>query len=56
MSRLLRGLFIAWTVLRYGLDELLLSSFDSPGLRRLTRLVSVGRNLRAPRGERLRLA
>jgi ubiquinone biosynthesis protein len=56
MSRLLRGLFIAWTILRYGLDELLLSSFESPGLRRLTRLVSIGRNLRAPRGERLRLA
>jgi ubiquinone biosynthesis protein len=56
MSRLLRGLFIAWTVLRYGVDELFLSSFESPGLRRLTRIVSIGRNLRAPRGERLRLA
>ena len=56
MRRLLRGLFIVWTVLRFGLDELLLSSFEHPVLRRLTRLVSLGRNLRAPRGERLRLA
>jgi len=26
MSRLFRGFFIAWIVLRYGLDELVLSS------------------------------
>ncbi len=56
MSRLLRGLFILWTVLRHGLDELVLSSFERPGLRLLTRIVSVGRDLRRPRGERLRLA
>ena len=56
MSRLFRGLFIVWTVLRYGLDELVLSSFRKPWIRLLTRLVSVGRNLRAPRGERLREA
>lgn len=56
MSRLLRGLFIVWTVLRYGLDELVLASFERPGLRLLTRIVSIGRDLRAPRGERLRLA
>ena len=29
MRRLLRGLFIVWTVLRYGLDELVLASFNS---------------------------
>jgi len=56
MSRLLRGLFIVWTVLRYGLDELVLTSFERPALRLLTRMVSIGRDLRAPRGERLRLA
>jgi ubiquinone biosynthesis protein len=56
MRRLLRGLFIVWTVLRYGLDELVLASFERPALRLLTRLVSIGRDLRAPRGERLRLA
>jgi ubiquinone biosynthesis protein len=56
MSRLFRGLFIVWTVLRFGLDELVLSSFEKPWIRLLTRIVSVGRNLRAPRGERLREA
>jgi ubiquinone biosynthesis protein len=56
MSRLFRGGVIVWTVLRYGLDELVLSSFQKPWIRLLTRVVSVGRNLRAPRGERLREA
>ncbi|MDO8903329.1 ubiquinone biosynthesis regulatory protein kinase UbiB [Hydrogenophaga sp.] len=56
MTRLFRGFFIVWVVLRYGLDELVLSSFQRPGLRLLTRIVSIGRDLRSPRGERLRLA
>ncbi|MFI5447221.1 ubiquinone biosynthesis regulatory protein kinase UbiB [Polaromonas sp. UC242_47] len=56
MSRLFRGVFIVWTVLRFGLDELVLSSFEKPWIRRLTRVVSMGRNLKAPRGERLREA
>lgn len=56
MSRLFRGVFIIWVVLRHGLDELVLSGFDSPWLKALRRLVSVGRNLDAPRGERLREA
>lgn len=56
MSRLFRGFFIVWTVLRFGLDELVLSSFERPWIRLLTRVVSLGRNLKAPRGERLRLA
>ncbi len=42
MSRFLRGCFIVWVVLRYGLDELVLSSFDHPWIRRLTRIVSTG--------------
>ena len=56
MSRLFRGFFIVWIVLRYGLDELLLSSLQRPGLRHLIRIVSIGRDLSAPRGERLRMA
>ncbi|MDP2095934.1 MAG: AarF/UbiB family protein, partial [Hydrogenophaga sp.] len=56
MSRLFRGAFIVWVVLRYGLDELVLSSFRGRGIRLLTRLVSIGRNLDAPRGQRLREA
>ncbi|MDP2819759.1 MAG: ubiquinone biosynthesis regulatory protein kinase UbiB [Polaromonas sp.] len=56
MSRLFRGVFIVWTVLRFGLDELVLSSFSKPWIRLLTRIVSVGRNLKAPRGQRLREA
>ncbi len=56
MRRLLRGAFILWVVLRHGLDELVLSSFQHPGLRLLTRIVSIGRNLDAPRGQRLREA
>jgi ubiquinone biosynthesis protein len=56
MRRLFRGLFIVWVVLRHGLDELVLSSFQRPGLRRLTRIVTLGRNLKAPRGQRLREA
>ena len=54
MSRIFRGVFIVWTVLRFGLDELVLSSFQKPWIRLLRRVVSIGRNLRAPRGERLR--
>ncbi|MBX9612989.1 MAG: ubiquinone biosynthesis regulatory protein kinase UbiB [Burkholderiales bacterium] len=56
MSRLLRGATIVWIVLRYGLDELVLSSFSHRGLRLVTRIVSFGRNLDAPRGQRLREA
>jgi len=56
MSRLFRGAFIVWVVLRYGLDELVLSSFERPAVRLLTRIVSIGRNLDAPRGARLREA
>ena len=56
MSRFFRGLFIIWTVWRFGLDELVLSTFQKPWSRKLTRFLSFGRNLQAPRGERLRLA
>ena len=56
MTRFLRGAFIIWVVLRHGLDELVLSSFQHPLLRLLTRVVTVGRRLDAPRGQRLREA
>ena len=56
MTRMLRGAYILLIVLRYGLDEMVLSSFSNPWLRRLTRIVTLGRTLTAPRGQRLRQA
>ena len=56
MKRLFRSAFIVWVVLRYGLDELFLSSFQKPWLKVLARVVSIGRKLEAPRGQRLREA
>ena len=56
MTRLYRGFFIVWVVLRYGLDELVLSGFQQPWLKGLTRVLTLGRNLSAPRGQRLREA
>ncbi|WKB52165.1 ubiquinone biosynthesis regulatory protein kinase UbiB [Eleftheria terrae] len=56
MRRLLRLLFIALTVLRYGVDEMALNSMRQPWIRLLSRVVTVGRRLDAPRGVRLRLA
>ncbi|MCW7537289.1 ubiquinone biosynthesis regulatory protein kinase UbiB [Aquabacterium sp. A7-Y] len=56
MRRLLRLLFIALTLLRYGVDELALTSVRQPWVRLLTRVVTTGRRLDAPRGVRLRLA
>ena len=45
---------IVVTVLRFGLDEVALSVFPQRSVRALVRLVTVGRKLDAPRGERLR--
>ena len=56
MSRLFRGAYIVWIALRYGMDELLLTSLDRHWLRVVARIVSVGRNLEAPRGQRMREA
>ena len=56
MRRFLRGAFIVWVALRYGLDELVLASFQRRWLHVLSRVLSVGRDLRAPRGQRLREA
>jgi len=56
MTRIYRGVFIVWIVLRFGLDELLLSGFKQAWLIRVTRVLTIGRNLSAPRGQRLRQA
>ena len=54
--RLTRAVTIVWVALRHGLDELVLTSFQHPGLRLLGRMVRMGRDLSAPRGQRLREA
>ena len=56
MTRLFRGGFIFWVVFRYGLDELFLTSFQKPWLHGIARIVSIGRKLDAPRGQRIREA
>ena len=56
IHRFFRGAFIVWVVLRFGLDELVLSGFQNPLIRTVRRIISVGRNLKAPRGARLREA
>ncbi len=56
MRHLARLVFIVFTVLRFGLDELALSGFKRRRVRLLSRLITVGRNLDAPRGQRLRMA
>ena len=56
MRRWLRGIFILWIVVRYGLDQVVLGSFEHPVLRALARTLSLGRRLDAPRGQRLRQA
>ncbi|AJP56437.1 ubiquinone biosynthesis regulatory protein kinase UbiB [Pandoraea vervacti] len=55
--RLLRLIKIVFVCYRYGLDELVLSSIPHPFTRALLRVLTIGRSgLKAPRGERLRLA
>ena len=56
MTRFYRGVYIVWIALRYGLDELVLTSFHKPWLGVAARILSVGRKLDAPRGQRLREA
>jgi ubiquinone biosynthesis protein len=55
MRHVARLIVITVTVLRYGLDELALSNFRQPWVRALVWLMTIGRRLDAPRGERLRL-
>jgi len=54
MRQLGRLIFIVVTVLRFGLDEVALSAFPQRWVRALVRIVTIGRKLDAPRGERLR--
>ena len=56
MRHLARLLFIVFTVLRFGLDELALSSFRQRWVRLLVRCMTLGRRLDAPRGVRVRMA
>jgi ubiquinone biosynthesis protein len=56
MRRLLRLVFIVYTVLRYGLDELALSGFRQRWVRAVSWTVTLGRRFDQPRGVRLRLA
>ena len=56
MRHLARLLFIVFTLLRFGLDELALSSFRQRWVRLLVRCMTLGRRLDAPRGVRVRMA
>ncbi|WP_454730907.1 MULTISPECIES: ubiquinone biosynthesis regulatory protein kinase UbiB [Cupriavidus] len=56
MTRFLRLCKIVFVILYYGLDELVLSGFKSRRIRFLVRVITIGRKLDMPRGERLRLA
>jgi ubiquinone biosynthesis protein len=55
MRHIARLIVICVTVLRYGLDELALSSFRQPWVRAVVRVMTVGRRLDQPRSVRLRL-
>ena len=56
MRHFSRLVFIVFTVLRFGLDELALSGFRQRWVRALVRVMTFGRRLNAPRGQRLRMA
>lgn len=56
MIQVARATTIVWVALRYGLDELVLTSFQRPAIRWFARAVRMGRDLSAPRGQRLREA
>ncbi len=56
MTQFTRLIVIVFTVLRFGLDDIVLSSFRRPWARGLARVVMVGRRFSEPRGARLRRA
>jgi ubiquinone biosynthesis protein len=56
MRHFARLVFIVFTVLRFGLDELALSGFRQRWVRVTVRVMTIGRRLDAPRGQRLRMA
>lgn len=56
MRYVARSIRIVFTVLRFGVDELVLSGFRHRWMRTLTRIVTLGRTFDEPRGARLRQA
>jgi ubiquinone biosynthesis protein len=56
MKRLFRSAYILWVVFRFGLDQMVLQGINHPFLHLMSRLVGWGRDLSAPRGQRLRMA
>ncbi len=56
MRHIARLLFIVFTVYRFGLDELALSNFRQRWVKVVVRVITAGRRLDAPRGQRLRMA
>ncbi len=56
MKRWARGVFILWTLWRFGLDDLLFSSIPKRWARVLGRLLRFGRQWDKTRGERVRMA
>jgi ubiquinone biosynthesis protein len=56
MKRILRTATILWVIFRFGLDQMVLQGINHPGLMLLSKLVGWGRDLQAPRGQRLRMA
>ncbi|MEG0922771.1 MAG: ubiquinone biosynthesis regulatory protein kinase UbiB [Comamonas sp.] len=56
MKRFFRGFTILWVVWRYGLDDMVLSSFNHPFLQGVSRVFRFGRKWTDPRGQRLREA
>jgi ubiquinone biosynthesis protein len=56
MRQLARALFIALTLLRFGIDDIALSGLKQRWVRTLARAVTVGRRFDEPRGVRLRRA
>ena len=52
MSRLFRGFFILSAVWRFGLDQIVLTSFGPMWLRQWASKLTLGRNLSAARGVR----
>lgn len=56
MKRFFRGFTILWVVWRYGLHDMVLSSFNHPWLKGITRVLRLGRKWTEPRGQRLREA
>jgi ubiquinone biosynthesis protein len=56
MTQLARLLYIGFIVLRFGLDDIALSSFQQRWVRVLARIITLGRRYDVPRGARLRRA